>query len=55
MKNEVKCWTLHALNCHSFNYEMEGEGLSDSDYEWQNNCIELINYAVEYTVHKYIV
>ncbi len=25
-KLSVKCWTLYALNCRSFNYEMEGKG-----------------------------
>jgi len=28
-----ECWTLHALNCHSFSYVAEREEHSDSDYE----------------------
>lgn len=31
-KLRVEYWTLHSLNCHSFNYIAKGEGLSDSDY-----------------------
>ncbi len=30
-KIRVECWTLHALNCRSFNIVKE-EALSDSDY-----------------------
>ncbi len=51
----MECWTLHALNCHSFNYVTKGVGLSDSDYEWQNNLIYFTHYMVECIVHKHIV
>ncbi len=34
-RKNVECWTRDALNCRRVNYVAKGEGLADSEYEWQ--------------------